>query len=117
MYWIPWAYLRRYSPWIYGGAVCQRLLDVKYGDDVHVIAATSQCPADAFAVVLGCGRENGRPEIDYRGRMQFEIENRTNGKNAVLLAKSEPVGSEKDRDYRLSRKYEEPFEIKAKEPA
>ena len=94
-----------------------KLLDVKDGDDVHVLAATSQCPIDAFAVVLGCSRENGRLEIDDRGEMLFEIENRTSGKSVVLLAKPKPEGSEKGRDYWLSRKYEELFEIKTKEPA
>ncbi len=89
------------------------LLDVRDGEDVMCLRQPHSAPADACAALPGCSRENGRPEIDGRGRRQFEIENRTAGKSVVLLAKPKPKGS----DYRLNSKYEELFDIKTKEPA
>ena len=35
------------------------LLDIKDGDDIHILAATAKCPVDAFPVILNCSRENG----------------------------------------------------------
>ena len=88
------------------------LLDIKNGDDVHILAATAKCPVDAFPVILECSRENGRLEIDDSGEMEFKIENRTSGKSVVLLAKPKPEGSEKGDDYWLNRNFEELFEVK-----
>lgn len=88
------------------------LLDIKNGDDVHILAATAKCPVDAFPVILECSIENGRLEIDDRGEMEFKIENRTSGKSVVLLAKPKPEDSEKGEDYWLNRNFEELFEVK-----
>lgn len=88
------------------------LLDIKDGDDIHILAATAKCPVDAFPVILNCSRENGRLEIDDRGEMEFKVENRTSGKSVVLMARPKPEGGEKGKDYWLSRSFEELFEVK-----
>lgn len=87
------------------------LLDIKAGDDVHILAATAGCPVDAFPVILNCSRENSRLEIEDRDEMEFEVENRSSGKSVVLLAKPKPEGSEKGKNSLKPQGFGEAFVV------
>lgn len=93
----------------------KELMNIKVGDDINVISATDKCPVDAFPVILGCSRENGRLTVDCGNKMEFIIQNKTTGDKLILKTKPKPEGAAKGKDYWLNGRFDELFDVQYKQ--
>ena len=73
----------------------------------HVTAYTKKCPVDAFPVVLGCSRENGRLTVENIERVEFIFENEE--RSLHVAVKSKPNGAPQGSRYWLEATDDELF--------